>query len=94
MSKEIILDGVEEVDLLEEQKNQSGTFGTTILIDDAPEQPKKEKQRGPKKRRKDTTIKTFNLDDEVIEKIEAYCEEHEISASIFVNRVLKKEFGL
>jgi hypothetical protein len=72
------------------KRKERKIFKTDILDDD-------EKKKGtqiPKKRRKDTQIKTYNLDTEVIKKIEDYCDEHEISASIFVNRVLKKEFGL
>lgn len=92
VKKTINLGAIEEEDVLQEKQEE--TFSTNVRNRFKDKEPKKEKQRGPKKRRKDTTIKTYNLDDEVIEKIEAYCEENEISASIFVNRVLKKEFGL
>lgn len=94
MSKEIILDGVEEVNLLEEQKNQSGTFGTTILIDDevpTPEKPKR--KRGPKKR-KNGRIKSFNLEVEVADYIEKHCEENDLVETEYVNNILKEHFGL
>lgn len=92
MSMEIDLDNVEEVDVTKKQQKEKErkTFKTDILDDDE----KEKGTPGPKKRRKETQIKTYNLDTEVIKKIEDYCDEHEISASIFVNRVLKKEFGL
>ncbi|HGP3677482.1 TPA: hypothetical protein ACLIVI_005410 [Bacillus pacificus] len=90
MSMEINLDNVEEVDITKKKTKEKKIFKTDILDDDE----KEKGTPGPKKRRKDTQIKTYNLDTEVIKKIEDYCDEHEISASIFVNRVLKKEFGL
>ncbi|MDX5880827.1 MULTISPECIES: hypothetical protein [unclassified Bacillus cereus group] len=90
MSIDINLDNVEEVDITKKKKEERKIFKTDILDEDE----KEKGTPGPKKRRKDTQIKTYNLDIEVIKKIEEYCDEHEISASIFVNRVLKKEFEL
>jgi hypothetical protein len=67
MSMEIDLDNVEEVgDVTKKQQKEKERkiFKTDILDDDE----KKKGTPGPKKRRKDTQIKTYNLDTEVIKR--------------------------
>ncbi|MCU4954485.1 hypothetical protein OCD81_27810 [Bacillus paranthracis] len=54
----------------------------------------KEIKPGPKKKRPETKVKTYNLDVEVIEKVVEKSEEMGITASVFVNRVLRKELGI
>ncbi|BCC09592.1 MULTISPECIES: hypothetical protein [Bacillus] len=61
-------------------------------------EPVKKKKKsytpGPKKKRPDTKVKTYNLDVEVIEKVVEKSEEMGITASVFVNKVLRKELGI
>lgn len=62
--------------------------------DKEPVKKKKDYTPGPKKRRPETKVKTYNLDVEVIEKVVEKSEEMGITASVFVNRVLRKELGI
>lgn len=62
--------------------------------DKEPVKKKKNYTPGPKKKRPETKVKTYNLDVEVIEKVVEKSEEMGITASVFVNRVLRKELGI
>lgn len=62
--------------------------------DKEPVKKKKNYTPGPKKKRPETKVKTYNLDVEVIEKVVEKSEEMGVTASVFVNRVLRKELGI
>ncbi|MGM2611504.1 hypothetical protein [Bacillus cereus group sp. BceL008] len=89
------LNDIEEENVLEEQKEES--FTSKVRRFDTEEPVKKKKKDytpGPKKKRPETKVKTYNLDLEVIKKIEEKSEEMGISASVFVNRVLREELKM
>ncbi len=75
-----------------------GNFDTETRSRYKDKEPVKKKKKdytpGPKKKRPTTKVKTYNLDLEVIKKIEEKSEEMGISASVFVNRVLREELGM
>lgn len=75
-----------------------GNFDTDTRSRYKDKEPVKKKKKdytpGPKKKRPETKVKTYNLDLEVIEKVVEKSEEMGITASVFVNKVLRKELGI
>ncbi|WP_220775591.1 hypothetical protein [Bacillus sp. BML-BC060] len=90
--KKVDLDAIDETNVIETKQEESFTHEVRNRFKDEV-QVKKKGSRGPKAK-KNGVRKSFNINQEIVKKLEEEAEEQNISASDFVENRLREYFDM